>query len=69
MRTAKQWGGDEIASRVRFSEVAKKEEHIIRCRVADIFLDTVEVSQYNSPTMIFFLFYIFCTVQRAYSCQ
>ena len=44
MRTAMQWGGDEVASRIRFSEVAQKEEHIIRCRVADIFLDTVEVS-------------------------
>lgn len=43
MRTAKQWGGDEVASRVRFSDAAQKEEHIIRCRVADIFLDTLEV--------------------------
>lgn len=43
MRTAKQWGGDEVTSRVRFSDAALKEEHIIRCRVADIFLDTIEV--------------------------
>ena len=43
MRAAKQWAGDEIASRIRFTDVARKEVHVQRGRVADLFLDTVEV--------------------------
>jgi protein O-GlcNAc transferase len=44
IRTAKAWAGDEIASRVHFTDVASKEDHIQRCRVADLFLDTIEAS-------------------------
>lgn len=33
-----------MKSRIRFTEVAPKVEHIKRACVADIFLDTVEVS-------------------------
>ena len=43
LRTAKAWAGEEVASRVRFTEIARKDDHIMRCRVADIFLDTIEV--------------------------
>lgn len=43
IRTARQWAGDEVASRVRFSDVVDKEAHIYRGRVADLFLDTTEV--------------------------
>lgn len=44
LRTAEQWGGPKMKSRIRFTEVAPKVEHIKRACVADIFLDTVEVS-------------------------
>ena len=43
MRTAKLWASDEVASRIRFTDVAKKDEHVYRARVADLFLDTLEV--------------------------
>ena len=43
IRTAKAWAGDEIASRVHFTDVATKQDHVQRCRVADLFLDTLEV--------------------------
>ena len=42
-RTARQWAGPEIAQRIRFTDVVSKEEHIERCGLADIFLDTLEV--------------------------
>lgn len=51
MRTAKAWAGDEVASRVRFSDMAQKEEHILRCRVADLFLDTLEVRTGSSEVL------------------
>lgn len=58
--TAKTWAGDEVASRVRFSDIAQKEEHILRCRVADIFLDTLEVRTEPSqvPGQILILLWI-----------
>ena len=43
MRTAKLWAGEEVASRIRFTDVAKKDVHVHRGRVVDLFLDTVEV--------------------------
>jgi len=43
-RTAKIWAGEEIASRIHFTDVASKDDHIHRCRVADLFLDTIEAS-------------------------
>ena len=42
-RTARQWAGQEIAQRIRFTDIVRKEKHIERCGLADIFLDTVEV--------------------------
>ncbi|OCB91876.1 TPR-like protein [Sanghuangporus baumii] len=47
LRTASQWAGPEIASRVRLTDVAVKDEHIERARVADIFLDTVECNAHT----------------------
>lgn len=44
-RTANLWAGPEVASRVIFTEVASKDEHLRRTRVADLVLDTVDVSQ------------------------
>lgn len=43
MRTARLWAGDEVAARIRFTDVARKDDHVHRGRVADLFLDTVEV--------------------------
>lgn len=42
-RTAVQWAGEDVASRVRFTDVARKDVHVYRGRVADLFLDTTEV--------------------------
>ncbi|OJT15839.1 hypothetical protein TRAPUB_3437 [Trametes pubescens] len=41
-RTAKMWAGEEVAARIRFTDVAKKDWHVFRARVADLFLDTAE---------------------------
>lgn len=43
MQTAIGWAGPEVASRIRFTDVAPKETHITRCCVADLVLDTAEV--------------------------
>lgn len=43
IRTAKEWANDEVASRILFTDVASKEEHVQRAGVADLFLDTAEV--------------------------
>lgn len=42
-RTAVMWAGAEIAARLRFTDVAQKDVHVHRGRVADLFLDTIEV--------------------------
>jgi len=47
LRTAKAWAGQDVASRIRFTDVAKKEEHVYRARVADLFLDTVECNAHT----------------------
>ncbi|KAL5495255.1 hypothetical protein ACEPAI_718 [Sanghuangporus weigelae] len=47
LRTASQWAGPEIASRVHLTDVVLKDEHIERARVADIFLDTVECNAHT----------------------
>ena len=44
LASARQWAGDEVASRVIFTDVAPKHVHIQRGRIADLFLDTTEVS-------------------------
>ena len=43
MRSACLWQGESVASRIYFTDVAPKDEHIHRGRVADLFLDTFEV--------------------------
>ncbi|TFK89960.1 glycosyltransferase family 41 protein [Polyporus arcularius HHB13444] len=47
MRSAKLWAGEEVASRIRFTDVAKKDWHIFRARVADLFLDTAECNAHT----------------------
>jgi len=47
LRTARTWANDEVASRILFTDVAKKEEHVHRTRVADLFLDTVECNAHT----------------------
>lgn len=37
------WAGKEVADRVIFTDVANKNDHIHRGRIADLFLDTTEV--------------------------
>lgn len=40
---AVRWAGPEVASRVIFTDVTNKNEHIRRGRIPDLFLDTTEV--------------------------
>ncbi|KAI5124687.1 hypothetical protein M0805_004295 [Coniferiporia weirii] len=47
LRTARQWAGSEIAARVRFTDVARKDDHVERAAIADIFLDTVECNAHT----------------------
>lgn len=47
LRTARSWAGEEVASRIRFTNVAKKDEHVYRGRVADLFLDTTECNAHT----------------------
>ncbi|KAA1466908.1 hypothetical protein DENSPDRAFT_766865 [Dentipellis sp. KUC8613] len=47
-RTARLWAGNEVASRVRFSDVAPKAEHIARGHIADLFLDTSECNAHTT---------------------
>ncbi|KAL4062628.1 glycosyltransferase family 41 protein [Scleroderma yunnanense] len=50
LQTAAAWAGPEVASRIRFTDVAPKEVHIFRCRVADLVLDTVECCAHTVAT-------------------
>ncbi|KAH6890029.1 glycosyl transferase family 41-domain-containing protein [Thelonectria olida] len=47
-RTAKAWAGAEVASRLIFTDVAPKSQHISRARVCDIFLDTPECNAHTT---------------------
>ncbi|KAI0068185.1 hypothetical protein BV25DRAFT_1867220 [Artomyces pyxidatus] len=47
LRTAMQWAGEEVASRIHFSDVALKDDHISRGRIADLFLDTTECNAHT----------------------
>ncbi|KAI5919089.1 glycosyl transferase family 41-domain-containing protein [Camillea tinctor] len=47
-RTAKAWAGDEVASRIMFTDVAPKQQHISRARVCDLFLDTPECNAHTT---------------------
>ncbi|KAI1771779.1 glycosyltransferase family 41 protein [Hypoxylon cercidicola] len=47
-RTAKAWAGEEVASRIIFTDVAQKQQHISRARVCDLFLDTPECNAHTT---------------------
>ncbi|KAF6522805.1 hypothetical protein HZS61_014333 [Fusarium oxysporum f. sp. conglutinans] len=47
-RTAKAWAGEEVASRLIFTDVAPKSQHISRARVCDLFLDTPECNAHTT---------------------
>ncbi|KAJ6444201.1 nicotinamide N-methyltransferase [Purpureocillium lavendulum] len=46
--TAKAWAGSEVASRLIFTDVAPKSQHIARARVCDLFLDTPECNAHTT---------------------
>ncbi|KAF2744249.1 glycosyltransferase family 41 protein [Sporormia fimetaria CBS 119925] len=46
--TAMKWGGAEVASRVIFTDIAQKHQHIARARVLDLFLDTPECNAHTT---------------------
>ncbi|KAF2265969.1 hypothetical protein CC78DRAFT_169874 [Lojkania enalia] len=46
--TAHAWAGPEVASRVIFTDVAQKHQHIARARVCDLFLDTPECNAHTT---------------------
>ncbi|KAK7548646.1 glycosyl transferase family 41-domain-containing protein [Phyllosticta citricarpa] len=47
-QTALAWAGPEVASRVIFTDVAPKNQHIARARVCDLFLDTPECNAHTT---------------------
>ncbi|KZF24999.1 glycosyltransferase family 41 protein [Xylona heveae TC161] len=47
-QTALLWAGAEVASRIIFTDVAPKHEHISRARVCDLFLDTPECNAHTT---------------------
>ncbi|KAI1345517.1 glycosyltransferase family 41 protein [Xylaria sp. FL0043] len=47
-KTAKAWAGEGVASRIVFTDVAPKQQHISRARVCDIFLDTPECNAHTT---------------------
>ena len=42
------WAGEEVASRILFTDVAPKHQHISRARVCDLFLDTPECNAHTT---------------------
>ncbi|KAI8453094.1 UDP-N-acetylglucosaminyltransferase [Phakopsora pachyrhizi] len=50
--TAEKWAGKEVASRIRFTDVASKPIHIQRGRVADLFLDSTECNAHTTAADI-----------------
>ncbi|GJJ09471.1 hypothetical protein Clacol_003694 [Clathrus columnatus] len=46
-RTISLWANSDIAARVLFTDVATKEEHLRRIRIADLVLDTVECNAHT----------------------
>ncbi|PHH83864.1 hypothetical protein CDD83_2901 [Cordyceps sp. RAO-2017] len=46
--TAEAWAGPEVASRLIFTDVAPKNQHISRARVCDLFLDTPECNAHTT---------------------
>ncbi|KAK4645552.1 hypothetical protein QC761_202500 [Podospora bellae-mahoneyi] len=51
-RTAKDWAGEAVASRIHFTDVAPKQQHISRARVCDLFLDTPECNAHTTAADI-----------------
>jgi predicted O-linked N-acetylglucosamine transferase (SPINDLY family) len=47
-KTARLWAGEEVASRIWFTDVAPKNQHISRARVCDLFLDTPECNAHTT---------------------
>jgi predicted O-linked N-acetylglucosamine transferase (SPINDLY family) len=47
-RTALDWAGESVASRIWFTDVAPKHQHISRARVCDLFLDTPECNAHTT---------------------
>lgn len=45
---ARKWAGEEVASRVVFTDVASKGQHILRASVVDLFLDTPECNAHTT---------------------
>ncbi|PWN50290.1 hypothetical protein IE53DRAFT_369041 [Violaceomyces palustris] len=52
LREARSYAGDEVASRVIFTDVAPKHVHIHRGRIADLFLDTTECNAHTTAADI-----------------
>ncbi|KAI9864970.1 MAG: hypothetical protein M1824_004068 [Vezdaea acicularis] len=48
LATARLWAGPDVASRILFTEVAAKAQHISRARVCDLFLDTPECNAHTT---------------------
>ncbi|KAF3938644.1 hypothetical protein ABW19_dt0204257 [Dactylella cylindrospora] len=48
LRFAKLWAGEGVASRIIFTDVAAKDQHISRARVCDLFLDTPECNAHTT---------------------
>ncbi|PHH78620.1 hypothetical protein CDD80_6591 [Ophiocordyceps camponoti-rufipedis] len=46
--TAETWAGPEVAKRLIFTDVAPKDQHILRARVCDLFLDTPECNAHTT---------------------
>ncbi|KAL9101602.1 MAG: hypothetical protein Q9163_003163 [Psora crenata] len=47
-QTALQWVGEEVASRIIFTDVAPKHQHIARARICDLFVDTPECNAHTT---------------------
>ncbi|KAM0799376.1 glycosyl transferase family 41-domain-containing protein [Usnea florida] len=47
-QTALRWVGAEVASRIIFTDVAPKHQHISRARICDLFLDTPECNAHTT---------------------
>ena len=46
--TALQWGSADVASRIIFTDVAPKHQHIVRARICDLFVDTPECNAHTT---------------------
>jgi predicted O-linked N-acetylglucosamine transferase (SPINDLY family) len=46
------WAGPDVASRIMFTDVAPKQQHISRARICDLFLDTPECNAHTTAADI-----------------